>query len=162
MTFNKSSDGIFTQAIDQKYEKDEDSRDSSLEFYHLEKEEDFINSTCYFESEEKEFSINTNYVKQVQRQKEKPKLKKQFKFKFILQPKWQETISKLKTLWFITIKNKIVGYFKYFINAGVGFKITERLESYETNSKITHSLESLKEKENEGDSKVIAEEFVNY
>jgi hypothetical protein len=35
------------------------------------------------------------------------KTKNRFRFKYILQPKWEETISKMKTNWFLAAKNKI-------------------------------------------------------
>ncbi len=114
MTHNKTMFGIFTQPIDQIYEGEEEIINLSIdlscnfEFFSLnENEEEYLKVKECSQSEKIFECVKTSKICSGGRVKIKPKNHKN-KFKYILQPKWEETISKMKTLWFLSAKNRII------------------------------------------------------
>jgi hypothetical protein len=121
---------LFTEPIDGVYEDQEELTVLNLSFDFLSNEDEDLeakkdsnsnsssNISCFssnfscFSNNFSCFSSNFSYRNPLTIEKipvpVKPMRQTKFKFKYILQPKWQETISKMKTDWFLSAKNRII------------------------------------------------------
>jgi hypothetical protein len=121
---------LFTEPIDGVYEDQEEITVLNLSFDFLSNEDEDLeakkdsnsnsssNISCFssnfscFSNNFSCFSSNFSYRNPLTKEKipvpVKPRRQTKFKFKYILQPKWEETISKMKTHWFLSAKNRII------------------------------------------------------
>jgi hypothetical protein len=108
---------LFTQPIDQIYENHEEILNLSYDLTsHIE--------NFYIQDEGldlKEYSKKKFPVKSDAKKKGKHKRLAKFRFKYILQPKWEETISKMKTHWFISAKSRIISSFNLLAEISAKF-----------------------------------------
>lgn len=131
MTPCKNTYGIFTQPIDQIYECQDEILNISLDLSQTydcfsKDEEDYFREHS---SKVEEDSLNIFDRKNFTKNRLKRKNKSKIKFKYILQPKWEETISKMKTLWFIYAKNKILSsYFNTLHNDQKSILMTKEID----------------------------------
>jgi hypothetical protein len=126
---------LFTQPIDQIYENQEEIINFSYDLTsHIE--------NFYIQDEGlvlKEYSKKNFTVKSDAKNKGKHKKLAKFRFKYILQPKWEETISKMKTHWFISAKSRIIS--SYNLLAEISAKFENFLEIMQIEKK-QHEINS--------------------
>jgi hypothetical protein len=102
---------MFTQPIDQIYLDEKDILNISLDLSY-----GFPARHEYIDLENKDLYEMTTDLKPYTNLKSlnSQRKKNKFKFKYLLRPKWEETISKMKTIYFISVKTMVKRVLDFF------------------------------------------------